>query len=232
MGLPTCDAQLRVRALLYGYCVGIRVSRDLRRACVDLAAFPRLAGQQMPNFHSIGRFWNRHLAALANSFLQALELCQAAGMVSLSQVALDGTKVRANAPRRKAMSYRRLTEKQTILAAVVSDLLAEADATDAAKDARFGKEERGDELPSKLARRESRLGALTAAWEQLNADANERARKDAKQKARERGDDETEVTTAGDDATKNEVVAPKAQPNFIDPGARILKTADGSFHQG
>src|SRR5450830_2120548 len=119
----------------------------------------------------------RHLAALGNVFLQALELCRAAGMVSLGQVVLDGTKVRANVSRRKAMSYQRLTERQKVLAAEVSDLLAEADAIDAAEDARFGKDKRGDELPAELARRESRLVTLAAAREQLEADAAARARK-------------------------------------------------------
>ena len=229
-GQPPYDPRLMVRVLLYGYCVGVRSSRELERACVDVVAFRWLAGQQAPDFRSIGRFRKRHLAALGNVFLQALELCRAAGMVSLGQVALDGTKVRANASRRKAMSYQRLTEKQKILAAEVSDLLAEADAIDAAEDARFGKDKRGDELPAELARRESRLVTLAAAREQLEADAAARARKDAEQKACERGDDETSVTAKGEDAAKNAVVAPKAQRNFTDPDARIMKTADGSFH--
>ena len=229
-GQPPYDPRLMVRVLLYGYCVGVRSSRELERACVDVVAFRWLAGQQAPDFRSIGRFRKRHLAALGNVFLQALELCRAAGMVSLGQVALDGTKVRANASRRKAMSYQRLTEKQKILAAEVSDLLAEADAIDLDEDARFGKDKRGDELPAELARRESRLVKLAAAREQLEADAAARARKDAEQKARERGADDTEVTAKGDDAAKNAVVAPKAQRNFTDPDARIMKTADGSFH--
>ena len=229
-GQPPYDPRLMVRVLLYGYCVGVRSSRELERACVDVVAFRWLAGQQAPDFRSIGRFRKRHLAALGNVFLQALELCRAAGMVSLGQVALDGTKVRANASRRKAMSYQRLTERQEILAAEVSDLLAEADAIDTAEGARFGKDKRGDELPAELARRESRLVTLAAAREQFEADAAARARKDAEQKARERGADETEVTAKGEDAAKNAVVAPKAQRNFTDPDARIMKTADGSFH--
>jgi len=229
-GQPPYDPRLMVRVLLYGYCVGVRSSRELERACVDVVAFRWLAGQQAPDFRSIGRFRKRHLAALGNVFLQALELCRAAGMVSLGQVALDGTKVRANASRRKAMSYARLTEKQKVLADEVSDLLADADAVDAAEDARFGKDKRGDELPAELARRGSRLVKLAAAREQLEADAALRAKKDAEKKARERGDDDDTVTAKGEDAAKNAVVAPKAQRNFTDPDSRIMKTADGSFH--
>src|SRR5680860_870734 len=162
-GQPPYDPRLMVRVLLYGYCVGVRSSRELERVCVDVVAFRWLAAQQAPDFRSIARFRKRHLSALGNVFLQALELCRAAGMVSLGQVALDGTKVRANASRRKAMSYARLTEKQKILADEVSALLAEADAIDDAEDARFGKDKRGDELPRELAQRESRLVKLAEA---------------------------------------------------------------------
>ena len=229
-GQPPYDPRLMVRVLLYGYCVGVRSSRELERACVDVVAFRWLAGQQNPDFRSIGRFRKRHLAALGNVFLQALELCRAAGMVSLGQVALDGTKVRANASRRKAMSYQRLTQKQKVLAVEVSDLLNDAEAIDADEDARFGKDKRGDELPKELARRESRLVKLAAAREQLEAGAAKKARKDAESKARVRGDDDDEVTKKGEAAAKNAVVAPTAQRNFTDPDSRIMKTADGSFH--
>ena len=229
-GQPPYDPRLMVRVLLYGYCVGVRSSRELERACVDVVAFRWLAGQQAPDFRSIGRFRKRHLAALGNVFLQVLELCQAAGMVSLGRVALDGTKVRASASRRKAMSYARLTQKQKVLADEVSDLLADADAVDAAEDVRFGKDKRGDELPVELAWRESRLVKLAAAREQLEADAADRARKDAEKRARERGEDDDAVMAKGEDAAKNAVVAPKAQRNFTDPDSRIMKTADGSFH--
>lgn len=229
-GQPPYDPRLMVRVLLYGYCVGVRSSRELERVCVDVVAFRWLAAQQAPDFRSIARFRKRHLSALGNVFLQALELCRAAGMVSLGQVALDGTKVRANASRRKAMSYARLTEKQKVLAEEVSALLADADAIDDAEDARFGKDKRGDELPAELARRESRLVKLAEAKAALEADAAARARKDAEKKAREKGDGDTEVAQKGDDAAKNAVVAPKAQRNFTDADARIMKTADGSFH--
>ena len=229
-GQPPYDPRLMVRVLLYGYCVGVRSSRELERACVDVVAFRWLAGQQNPDFRSIGRFRKRHLAALGNVFLQALELCRAAGMVSLGQVALDGTKVRANASRHKAMSYQRLSAKQKVLAVEASDLLAEADAIDKAEDARFGKDKRGDELPKELARRESRLVKLAFAKEQLEVDAAEKARKAAEGKAHERGDDDDVVTKKGDAAAKEAVVKPTAQRNFTDPDSRIMKTADGSFH--
>jgi transposase len=229
-GQPPYDPRLMVRLLLYGYCVKVHSSRELERACVDVVAFRWLSGQQTPDFRSIARFRKRHLAALGNVFLQALELCRAAGMVSLGRVALDGTKVRANASRHKAMSYARLTEKQKILAQEVSDLLGQAQAVDAAEDARFGKDKRGDELPAELARRESRLVKMAAARASLEAEAAARARKEAQDKSRKRGDDDDTTASKGQDAARDARVEPKAQRNFTDPDARIMKTADGSFH--
>lgn len=229
-GFPPYDPRLMVRVLLYGYCVGVRSSRELERACTDVVAFRWLSGQQFPDFRSFARFRRRHLAALGNVFLQALELCRAAGMVSLGQVALDGTKVRANASRHKAMSYARLTQKQRILAEEVSDLLAGAEQADRDEDARFGKDKRGDELPAELARRQSRLAKMAAAREQLEAEAAEKARAEAEAKARRDGEDDAGVQAKGEDAAAKAVVAPKAQRNFTDPDSRIMKTADGSFH--
>ncbi len=229
-GQPPYDPRLMVRVLLYGYCVGVRSSRELERACVDVVAFRWLSGQQTPDFRSIGRFRKRHLAALGNVFLQALELCRAAGMVSLGRVALDGTKIRANASRHKAMSYARLTEKQKVLAAEVSELLAEAQDIDAAEDTRFGKDKRGDELPAELARRESRLVKMALARESLEAEAAARARKEAEDASRKRDDDDDTTATKGQDAADKAEVKPSAQRNFTDPDARIMKTADGSFH--
>ncbi len=229
-GQPPYDPRLMVRVLLYGYCVGVRSSRELERACVDVVAFRWLCAQQTPDFRSIGRFRRRHLAALGNVFLQALELCRAAGMVSLGRVALDGTKVRANASGHKAMSYARLTEKQKVLAAEVSDLLAQAQAIDEAEDTRFGKDKRGDELPAELARRESRLVKMAQARASLEAEAAARARKEAQEKSREHGDDDDTSASKGQAAAENATVNPTAQRSFTDPDARIMKTADGSFH--
>ncbi|TFB63310.1 transposase [Cryobacterium sp. TMT1-62] len=185
-GQPPYDPRLMVRVLLYGYCVGIRSSRELARVRVDMVAFRWLAAQQAPDFRSIAQFRKRHLSSLGNVFLQALELGRTAGMVSLGQVALDGTKVCANASLRKAMSHGRLTEKQKVLAAEVSALLADADAIGVAENARFGKDKRGDELPPELARRESRLVKLAEARAALEADAAALARKDADKKARDK----------------------------------------------
>lgn len=217
-----------LRIVLYGYCVGVRSSRELERACTDVVAFRWLAAGQPPDFCSIGRFRERHLAALANAFLQALELCRAAGMVKLGQVALDGTKVRANASRHKAMSYARLTAKQKALVDEISDLMAAAKTVDANEDARFGPGKRGDELPRELANRQRRAAAMAAARESIEAEAADKAREAVEARARDRGDDD--VTGAGDAAAAAAEPKPTAQRNFTDPDARIMKTVDGYFH--
>ncbi len=183
-----------------------------------------------PDYRSIARFRKRHLSALGHLFVQALALCQAAGMVKLGRVALDGTRLRANASRRKAMSYARMSEKERILAAEVSALLAEAEAIDKAEDARYGKNRRGDELPENLRRRETRLVKIGEAKQALEDEARRRAEVEAEQKAQNTGVDE-DVAERVADAGRSAVPKPKAQRNFTDPESRIMKTSDGSFHQ-
>ncbi|MDN5933194.1 MAG: IS1182 family transposase [Pseudonocardia sp.] len=230
-GAPPYDPRLMVRILLYGYTTGVRSSRQLEAACQDVVAFRWLAAGQGPDFRSIARFRKRHLSALGHLFVQALALCQAAGMVTLGRVALDGTKLRANASRRKAMSYARMSEKEKVLAHEVSELLARAEAVDAAEDARFGKDLRGDELPQELRRRESRLAKIREAKQALEDEARERAEAAARAKGAAKGQDEAATTQQVADAVAAAVPKPKAQRNFTDPQSRIMKTSDGSFHQ-
>lgn len=230
-GGPPYDPRLMVRILLHGYTTGVRSSRKLEAACVDVVAFRWLAAGSAPDYRAIARFRKRHLSALGHLFVQALALCQTAGMVSLGRVALDGTKVRANASRRKAMSYARMTEKEKVLADEVSALLAEAERIDKAEDKQFGKDKRGDELPAELARRESRLAKIREAKAALEQEAADAAREHAEAKARERGDDDDDdAAAAGEAAAAAAVPKPKAQRNFTDPDAKIMLTGDKSFH--
>ena len=230
-GAPPYDPRLMVRLLLFGYVTGVRSSRQIEKKCVEDVPFRWLAVGQAPDFRSIARFRKRHLSALAGVFLQALKLCQAAGMVSLGRVALDGTKVRANASKRKAMSYARLTEKDKVLAAEVSDLLAAAEQTDTAEDEQFGKTRRGDELPDELARRESRLATLRKAKQALEDEAAQAAAEHAEQLARRKGADEDTVAERAEAARAAAVPKSKAQRNFTDPDSRIMLTGRGSFEQ-
>jgi transposase len=230
-GAPPYDPRLMVRILLYGYTIGVRSSRAIEVKCTDDVPFRWLAAGAAPDYRAIARFRKRHLSALGHLFVQALALCQAAGMVSLGRVALDGTKVRANASKRKAMSYARMTEKEKVLAAEVSALLAEAERIDKAEDARFGKNHRGDELPEELRRRETRLAKISAAKAALETEAAQAARERAQARAADRGDDDDTAAGKGAAAAESAAPKPKAQRNFTDPDSKIMLTGDGAFHQ-
>jgi hypothetical protein len=219
-----------LKILLYGYSTGTRSSRAIEKACSHDVAFRWLAANQAPDFRSIARFRRRHLVSLRELFRKSLLVCKEAGMVRLGSVALDGTKVRANASRRKAMSYRHLTEKEQILAAEVDELLHDAEVTDSREDKALGKDNRDEDLPAELARRERRLEVMRRA----KADLEERARSEAAQKAAnkadEKGLDEHERAILVEAAVTAAVPKPTAQANFTDPDSRIMKTSDGSFH--
>ena len=163
-------------------------------------------------------------------FTQSLALCAQAGLVSLGRVALDGSKIRASASRHRAMSYDPMVRAEGELAAEVQELLADAERLDAAEDAAYGVDRRGDELPAELALGEGRLAAIRAAKAALEAEHRTKARAAAELAGTERGADPEQATSAGDVAEAAAVVPAKAQRSFTDPDARIMKTSDGSFH--
>jgi transposase len=230
-GFPPYDPRLMLKLLLYGYVTGVRSSRAIEQACCEQVAFRFLAANAAPDFRSIARFRRRHLAALKGLFVESLRLCRQAGMVRLGRVALDGSKVRANASRRKAMSYKRMNEREAVLQAEVDAMLAEAEAVDTAEDERFGADGRDDDLPGELARRESRLAKIRKAKADLEAEAAERAAKAAAERARKRGASDAEAAEAAEQAAGEARPGDTAQRNFTDPESRIMKTSDGSFHQ-
>jgi transposase len=229
-GGPPYDPRLMVKILIYGYSHGITSSRALERRCHDDIAYGFLTAQQVPDFVAISRFRTRHAEAFKKLFTQSLALCAQAGLVSLGRVALDGSKIRASASRHRAMSYDRMVRAEGELAAEVEALLVDAERLDAAEDAAYGPDRRGDELPAELARREGRLAAIRAAKAALEAEHRAKARAAAEQAATERGQDPEQATAAGDVAEAAAVVPAKAQRSFTDPDARIMKTSDGSFH--
>jgi transposase len=230
-GGPPYDPRLMLRILLFGYCTGVRSSRAIEKACHEMVPFRWLSANSAPDFRAVARFRKRHLSALAALFLQALKLCQAAGMVSLGQVALDGTKLFANASRRKAMSYARMTDQEKILTEEIDELMAEAERLDKAEDEQFGKDRRGDELPEELARRESRLVKITEAKDALEKEAADAAAAHSTEVALREGASEKEVALRATAASKAGVPKPKAQRNFTDPDSRIMPTAAGGFAQ-
>ncbi|MDH6128526.1 transposase [Kitasatospora sp. GP82] len=190
-GYPPYDPRLILRLLIYGYTIGIRSSRAIERKCAEDVAFRFLASGQEPDFRSIARFRRRHLDALADLFTQSLRLAQRLGMVKMGRVALDGTKLEANASKHKAMSYCRLIDKEERIEAEVAELeamaaalLTEAEASDTAEDAVFGIDGKDLDLPAELDRREKRLAKLQAARAQIEAEAADKARAHAQEKER------------------------------------------------
>jgi transposase len=242
-GYPPYEPRLMVRLLVYGYATGVRSSRAIARKCVDDVAFRFLAAGQGPDFRSIARFRRRHLDPLADLFVQSLRLAQQLGMVKMGRVALDGTKLHANASRHKAMSYDRLVAKEERVEAEIADLeatvaglLADAEATDTAEDARYGVDGTPADLPAELDRREQRLARLQAARAQIEAEAAAQARARAEETERRRQQcsgaaDEQKITEAGQAAAAAARPKPTAQANFTDPESRIMKTSAGGYAQ-
>src|SRR5205814_6474743 len=153
------------------YCTGVPSSRELEQATYRDVAFRVLAGDQHPDHDSIAAFRQRHLTALADVFGQVLRLCQEAGLVKLGHVALDGTKIKANASKHKAMSYARLQQREAELQAEVDRWLAAAEAADAEEDKLYGRDKRGEEMPDWIADKEKRLEKIREAKAALEAEA-------------------------------------------------------------
>jgi hypothetical protein len=151
-----------VALLLYAYTQGIYASRRIAKACEERLDFMALTAMARPDFRTISAFRKRHLAALAGLFLQVLALCRQAGLVQLGHVALDGTKIKANASKHKAMSYRRMAAAEAALEAEIGAWLAQAEAADAAEDTEYGAERRGDETPDWVHDKQRRLAKIRA----------------------------------------------------------------------
>ncbi|MHB8577681.1 MAG: IS1182 family transposase [Dehalococcoidia bacterium] len=206
-GYPPYHPQMLVGLLLYAYARGVYSSRRIALACSDSVGFMVVTARQTPDFRTIAAFRKRHLATLAGLFGQVLKLAGEAGLVKLGHVALDGTKVHANASRHKALSYGRMEERASAFEAAVAAWLQQAEETDAAEDAALG-DRQGDELPAHLATKEKRAVAIRKA----KAALEERARAQAKAE----GSDPEQA-----------IVPPKTQYNFTDPESRIMKTPLG-----
>jgi transposase len=241
-GLAAYDPRMMVRLLIYAYCRGVPGSRRIERATYEDVGFRYLAADQHPDHSTIADFRQEHGASLSQLFVQVLRLCQRAGLVKLGHVALDGTKVKANASKHKAMSYERMEETEKKLQEEVKALLAEAARVDAEEDGKYGKGKRGDELPGELARRESRLGKIREAKAALEEEAREAAKKkqaevEARLREREKQEKERGRKLAGPppQAPNPEEAKPepKTQRNFTDPDSRIMKDgATKEFVQG
>jgi transposase len=207
-GYPPYHPVMLTKVLVYAYCVGVFSSRKIQRRLMEDVAFRVLAAGNEPDFRTIADFRKTHLVALKGFFEQVLRLAREMGAPRVGRVALDGSKIKANASKHKAMSYGRMREKQRQLRDEVQHLLAQAEAADAAEDAEYGTDRRGDELPAELQRRESRLKRIREAKRVLEARAKDEAAATGEPKASAKPDS-------------------KAQYNFTDPESRIMKGPDG-----
>src|SRR6266540_203070 len=211
-GYPPYHPRMMVKVLLYAYCTGTFSSRRIAAKVIDSVAFRFLAAGNEPDFRTVSDFRKRHGQALSGLFEQVLRMCRKAGLVKLGRVAVDGTRIKANASKHKAMSYGRMKEKETALKEEIRDLLRRAEAIDKEEDRRYGVDKTGEELPEELTRRESRLKKIKEAKAALEEEARAQARAEGKD---------------GKGASPEE----KSQRNFTDPESKIQKTPDG-FIQG
>lgn len=220
-GYPPYHPAMMTALLLYGYTQGVYSSRKVERACCERLDFMAVAAMARPDHNTINAFRKRHLKALGDLFVQVLKLCQRAGMVQLGHVALDGTKVKANASKHKAMSYGRMREVEKVLAAEVASWFARAEAADAEEERESASGRHRPELPEWVKSKQQRLEKIRAAKAALEAEA---------------GKDEPEPPPSGGGSGKRErtangqaagVLKESTQRNFTDPESRILKTSEG-----
>ena len=229
-GYPPYHPVMMTALLLYSYCQGVYSSRRMARACEQRLDFMAVTALQKPDFRTISDFRKRHLQALGALFGQVLVLCEQAGLVKLGHVALDGTKIKANASKHKAMSYGRMKQREAELAAEVQAWLEQAAAADATEDDALGRERRGDELPEWVTNKQQRLEKMREAMAALEAEAAEEQW--AKEESTEPPDDNSSQQSgppAQDGPAQPSAPPPrdKAQRNFTDPESRIMKTPNG-----
>ena len=236
-GRPPYHPALMIKLLLYGYCIGKLSSRKIEQATYDDVGFRVLACNQQPDHDSIAEFRKRHLPELAKLFVQILELCQRAGLVKLGHVAIDGTKIKANASKWQTRSYAYLSEAEQELNSVVERLLTEAQRLDEEEDELYGVGKRGDELPEELRDRESRLARIRELKAEMEREAREAAEKKAtatkqKQEAAAKQGKKVDGRWAKIIDPHQAVPAPKTKRNFTDPDSRIMKDqATKTFQQ-
>jgi transposase len=236
LGQPPFDPRLMTALLLHGYASGIYASRRIARAAVERADFMMIVAGDPPDFRTISEFRRRHLKALAALFVQVLKLAEQAGLVKLGHVALDGTKIKANASKHKAMSYERMKKREAELAAEVERWLEAAEAADAEEDKLYG-DKRGDELPDWVSDKQKRLEKIRQAKAELEAQAKAAAEEEERRRAaaaekrkaegRKKSGPSAPLRAGKTPAPPKAEPDGKAQRNFTDPESRILKTKDG-----
>ena len=228
-GQPPFDPTMMTALLLYSYCCGIYSSRRIAKACCERVDFMSIVALDAPDFRTISDFRKRHLKALGKLFGQILQLCETAGLVKLGHVALDGTKIKANASKHKAMSYERMEKRAAELEAEVAKWLSTAAAADAAEDKLHGRDNTGEEMPEWVADKQRRAERIRQAKAELEAEAKAAAEAKLKAAAAAQEQREAEGRRKGGRKAAPPATEPdaKAQKNFTDPESRIMKSKDG-----
>jgi len=228
-GQPPFDPHMMTALLLYAYCRGIYSSRRIAQACRERVDFMSIIALDPPDFRTISNFRKRHLKALAGLFVQVLKLCEKAGLVKLGHVALDGSKIKANASKHKAMSYERMEKRAAELEAEVAKWLSSAEAADAGEDKLYGRDKTGEEMPDWVADKKRRAETIRAAKAALEAEAKAAAEAKVKEEAaaEEKRQAEGRKKPGPKAAPPSGEPDPKAQKNFTDPESRIMKSKDG-----
>src|SRR3954452_4119260 len=229
LGQPPFDPRMMTALLLHGYASGIYSSRRIAKAAVERADFMMIVAGDPPDFRTISEFRRRHLPALAALFVQVLRLAEKAGLVKLGHVALDGTKIKANASKHKAMSYERMEKRARELEAEVANWLSAAEAADATEDKLHGPDKTGEEMPAWVADKKLRAERIRQAKAELEAEAKAAAEAKLKAAAEAEAKREAEGRRKGGRkaAPPSTEPEPKAQKNFTDPESRIMKSKDG-----
>lgn len=233
-GQPPYDPRMMTSLLLYAYCVGVPSSRKIEAATYNQIPFRVLTADQHPDHDTIADFRKTHLKALAGLFVDVLRLCQKAGLARLGHISLDGTKVKANASKHKAMSYGRMEKTIQQLEAEVQQLLEEAQTIDENEDAKYGKGKRIDEIPKELQRRQERIAKIKAAKQSIEDQA--KAEAEAQRQAIQEKADALEKVGKSRKGRKpkepSDEPDSKAQRNFTDPDSPIMKDgASKAFEQ-
>ncbi|MFD1675657.1 IS1182 family transposase [Alicyclobacillus fodiniaquatilis] len=233
-GFPPYHPAMLLKVLIYAYCTGVYSSRKIAKACQDVVAFRVLSANQFPDFRTISDFRKRHLGTFKELFLEVVKIAQHAGMVKLGHVALDGSKIRANASKHKAMSYDRMKQQEQRLRQEIAELTQQAERTDRSEDKKYGNT-MGDELPEELTRRESRLAKIQEAMAALEQEAKEEMEQQQQKEQQDKKDDDDPTNQTGvkkrgrprKESHPAGVPRDKAQRNFTDPESRIMKSKDG-----
>lgn len=215
---------MMVKILIYAYATGTFSSRRIAQKIEEDVAFRVLAAGNFPQHRTICDFRQEHLQKFIELFGQVVRIARNSGLIRLGRVAIDGTKIKANASRHKAMSYDRMKQEEKRLASEIAELVGQAERADRKEDQEYGSDKRGDELPEELQHRESRLKKIREAKKRLE----ERQAEEDREKGRHAGDEGRPKGSRGH-AFKHEFGQPreKAQDNFTDPESRIMKMGNG-----